>query len=134
MAPPGHAPLAPEVARVGATSSVGLGIFGFVMTALILMGVAAVILANEAIGPLITFAVWLAFGLFKLVVLRRGIYASEALAIVGCLVTLQLLLDMLHPYLGDIVIAVLHVLYVAAVLWDRLRCSRDRQGRDHEQL
>jgi hypothetical protein len=94
--------------------------------------VGSVMLVDEAIGPLVTLALWLGL-LFWMAAVRKG-GVMEWLAVIGILVTLQLLLDMLRPHLGDVVIAVLHALYVAAVLWDRLRCSRDRQGRDHEQL
>ena len=84
---------------------------------------------TEAIGPLITSVVWIV--IFSVRLARGGgIYVAESIAIIGCVVTLQLLLDLHTRFLGDIAIVAVHLAYVAAV---RLRCRGDRR-RDHEQL
>jgi hypothetical protein len=94
---------------------------------------------SEAIGPACALVVWAVIFLWRAMRHRAvaGIYTTELLAVVGCLLTLQLLLDLHTRFLGDIVIGALH-LYMAGWLVertrrDRLRCDGDR-GRNHEQL
>jgi hypothetical protein len=81
----------------------------------------AIIVADEAIAPLIMFAAWTALAIYRIV---RGKSGFELLAVMGCLVTLQLLLDLHTRHLGDIVIAGVHVCGLIALLV--VHCRRAR--------
>lgn len=89
------------------------------------IGVAAAILVlEESIGPVITLALWLAMFAIPRVRTKAGMTFIEWIAVLGCLVVLQLLLDLHTRYLGDLVIAGLHVAGAIALLvvrWHRRR-------------
>jgi hypothetical protein len=74
-----------------------------------LLGVAGCIMsiAAEALGPLVTLTVWLA--LLFVPAVRRQLSFVEWLAVSGCLLMLQLLLDLHTPHAGDVVVAAVHV-------------------------
>ena len=64
-------------------------------------------MAPEAIGPLVTLAVWIAI-LGGIAWRRRDHTWLELVPVLAGIVILQLLLDLLAPHLGDIVFAAAH--------------------------
>ena len=128
MAPPGLQPECPRGHPVGTSPdrrhvAVGLVIVGLPF----LLGVAgSVMIAEEALGPMITLAVWVTLFVVRAVRAKAGVTVVEWIAIVGCLLVLQLLLDLHTSYLGDLVIAGAHaaVLIALAIGWLRRRRPR----------
>jgi len=118
MKPPGLAPECPRGHAVGSSADRRLVAVGLVLVgAPLLLGAAgSVMVADEVLGPAITFAVWIAIFVIRVVRSKGGVDFAEWLAVVGCLVALQLLLDLRMRYLGDIVIAGLHASFAIALL------------------
>ena len=121
MPPP---PLTPECPRghgVGSSGDRRVVAVGLVLVGLpFLLGAAgSIVFAGEAIGPLITFAVWIAMLVLRIVRSKDGVYVFEWLAVMGCIVTLQLLLDLHTRFLGDIAIGALHAVFAIAALIHR---------------
>lgn len=119
--PRGHAPGTSADRRLVA---VGLLLIG---APFLIGGTWSVMIADEAIGPLITFVAWIVMFLVRAVRAKAGIAFIEWFAVVGSLVMLQLLLDLHTRYLGDVVVAALHVTFgiaVAVVHWRERRLRR----------
>lgn len=85
----------------------------------------SLVYAREAIGPLITLAVWIVIVIVTVIRARRVSWI-ECLPVIGGLVVVQLLLDLHTPYLGDIVIGTLHALLVLAALVELILRRRAR--------
>lgn len=102
MAPPARRLVAICIVLVGAPFLAG--------------AVGRVQIPTEIIGPLITVTLWLAAFIVRAVRVKAGVAFFEWLAVIGCLAILQLLLDLHTPYLGDLVIAVLHAAGAIALL------------------
>ena len=118
--PRGHAPGSSPDRRLVA---VGLVI---VVTPFLLGVTGTVMIADEALGPLVTLIVWVAMLGVRVVRAKGGVAFIEWFAVVGCILVLQLLLDLHTRYLGDIVVAGMHVaaLIAATVAWLYQRRSR----------
>jgi hypothetical protein len=117
-APPSRGP-GPECPRIHAArprDSRALVLLGLLVLALPLLGGAtgSIVFAREAIGPLVTLAFWLTLLVVRLVRAHGGVYIFEWIPLVGCLLVLQLLLDLHTPHLGDIVVAALHLGFAVA--------------------
>jgi hypothetical protein len=128
MSPPS---LTPECSRghpPGSSADRRLVAVGLVIVVTpFLLGVAgSVMIADEAIGPLITLTVWIVILGVGLRRANGGVSFVEWFAVVGCILVLQLLLDLHTRYLGDIVVAGMHVaaLIAATVAWLYQRRSR----------
>ncbi len=74
------------------------------------------VFAREAIGPLVTLALWIAVLVIGAIRSNGGFHLFEWMTIVGCVLVLQLLLDLHTPHLGDLVVASLHVIVVIAAI------------------
>jgi hypothetical protein len=85
-------------------------------------------IADEAIGPLVTLLLWLVLFIYSTTRARGFISFVEWLAITGCVMMLQLLLDLHTAHLGDIVIGGLHAVAVVALLIARKRQTRSTVG------
>ena len=109
MKPPDLTPECPRGHAPGTSADRRLVAVGLVLVgAPFLIGATwSVMIANEAIGPLITLLAWIAILVFTIRTKRIGSWI-EVLPVIGGLVMLQLLLDLHTPYMGDIVIATLH--------------------------
>ena len=68
------------------------------------------------LGPLVTLIVWVAMLGVRVVRANGGVSFIEWFAVVGCILVLQLLLDLHTRYLGDIVVAGLHAAALIAML------------------
>jgi hypothetical protein len=80
-----------------------------------LLGVAgSVMIAEETLGPLVTLVIWIA-----LIAIHIRVNAPtswvEVLPVIGCLLVLQLLLDLHTPHLGDILVASVHAVGLVAL-------------------
>ena len=121
MKPP---PLTPECPRghpPGSSTDRRVVAIGLVLVGLpFLLGAAgSIIFIKAAIGPAITLGVWLLVLIASLVSAsreQRSFSWVECLPVIGCLVVLQLLLDLHTPHLGDIIIAALHALLLLIAL------------------
>jgi hypothetical protein len=123
--------LAPELPRghaVGSSPDRRLVAIGLILAGLpTLVGtLGSVMIADEAIGPLVTLTLWLVLLFVRFRRSHSGFTFVEWFAIIGCLLTLQLLLDLHTRYLGDVVIAGLHVVALVALL---VGAWRDRRAR-----
>jgi hypothetical protein len=125
---PGLVPECPCGHAVGSSADRRLVAIGLVLVGapLVFGAVGSVMVADEALGPAITFAVWLAMFAIRVARSKGSAYFAEWFAVVGCLVTLQLLLDLHTRYLGDLVIAGLHASFAIALLVGALRHRRAR--------
>jgi len=119
--PRGHAPGSSPDRRLVA---VGLVLIGLPF---LVGGTWSVMIADEAIGPLITFVVWVAMFIMRVARANGGVTFIEWFAVIGCLVMLQLLLDLHTRYLGDIVVAALHAAFGLALLVGHVRDRRARR-------
>jgi hypothetical protein len=90
-----------------------------------------VMIADEALGPLITLAFWVTVLVVTLVRAKGAVSWIECLPVIGCLLVLQLLLDLHTRYLGDIVVAGLHAaMFVAMLVAALAGLIRKRRSRD----
>ncbi len=125
--PPTIGPGCPRGDPPGSSADRRLVAIGFVLfcTPMLLGAAGSIVFAREAIGPLITLVVWIAFLVVR-VVRWRGTSFIEVFAVIGALVMLQLLLDLHTPHLGDIVIVALHApfLLIGLVAFLRARWRR----------
>ena len=129
MKPNGLAPECPRGHAPGSSPDRRLVAVGLVLIGVpFLLGAGgSLMVADEAIGPLVTFALWLALFIYRAIRSRGGIYFIEWIAVVGSLVMLQLLLDLHTRYLGDIVIVILHVTFLIVALIATWRSRRNEQ-------
>lgn len=130
MKPPGLAPECPRGHPVGSSADRRLVAIGLVLFSLPLLAgsLGSVWIADEAIGPLVTLLVWLAMFIYSVRRAQGGVSFVEWIAVTGCVVVLQLLLDLLTPHLGDIVIGALHAAGLIAYLVARKRQTRSTVG------
>lgn len=128
MKPPSLVPECPRGHAVGSSADRRLVAVGLVIVVTpFLLGVAgSVMIADEALGPLVTLTVWIAMFVARLVRSKGGVAFVEWFAVVGCILVLQLLLDLHTRYLGDIVVAGLHVVALLALLVGAIRHRRAR--------
>ncbi|MDQ3335392.1 MAG: hypothetical protein M4D80_09525 [Myxococcota bacterium] len=132
MKPPSLAPECPRGHAVGSSPDRRLVAVGLVIvvTPFLLGVVGSVMIADEAIGPLITLAFWVAVLVVNLVCAKGAVSWIECLPVIGCLLVLQLLLDLHTPHLGDLVIAGLHApMFVAMLVAALAGAIRKRRAR-----
>jgi len=128
--PPG---LVPEVARGHAVGSacdrrlVAIGLV-IVVAPFLFGAVGSVMLAPEAIGPLVTLGIWVVLFVVGFVRTRR--VHIECVAVLGCVLTLQLLLDLHTRHLGDIVVGALHLMLLVSGLRNGRRGARGAPSSD----
>jgi hypothetical protein len=133
MKPPGLIQECPRTHAFGSSPDRRLVAVGLVIVgAPFLLGVmGSVMIVDEALGPLITLAFWVTVLVVTLVRAKGPVSWIECLPVIGCLLVLQLLLDLHTPYLGDLVIAGLHVAMLVAILVAAIAGSiRNRRVRD----
>jgi hypothetical protein len=102
----------------------------------LLVVIGGLMVAPETLGPLVTLGVWLVVLVRQLVRALRGRPPGEPLAVslelvpvIGAVAVIQLLLDLHTRWLGDLVVAALHVLAVAGVLIRRRQRARRQSKR-----
>lgn len=86
----------------------------FVGTPLLLGVAGSAMIAEETLGPLVTLVVWVALIAIHLRVHPRSSWI-ELLPVLGCLLVLQLLLDLHTPHLGDIFVGSVHAVALVAL-------------------
>jgi len=130
MKPRGLAPECPRGHAVGSSADRRLVAVGVVLVCVPLLAgsLGSLWIADEAIGPLVTLLAWLAMFIYSARRSRGGVSFVEWLAVTGCVVMLQLLLDLHTPYLGDIVIGAVHAAAVIALAIARKRKARSTVG------
>ena len=118
MSPPSLTPECPRGHAPGSSADRRLVAVGLVIVVTpFLLGVAgSVVIADEALGPLVTLIAWIVILGVGIRRANGGVSFIEWFAVVGCILVLQLLLDLHTRYLGDIVVAGLHAAALIAML------------------
>jgi len=117
MKPPALTPECPRRHAVGTSPDRRLVAVGILLVGspFLIAATWSLMIADEAIGPLITFSIWIAMFIVRVSRANAGVTFIEWFAVVGGLVMVQLLLDLHTRYLGDVVVAALHVVFVIAL-------------------